>query len=271
MIHPLRIAAVSYLNTKPFLWGLEQTVGAEHLAIQTDIPSRCLGYFTRQEADAALVPVGSLLGLSEICVLDGYCIGATWHVDSVFIFAQQPITELEALYLDADSQTSNGLARVLCRHHWQRTSLQFLESTGNHTNEIQGRRGGVVIGDKAFPLVGQFAYTYDLANAWHAFTANAYPATGGWPFTFAVWVVQPSVPEALRTVLRQAFRHGLEHREAVAQLWANRFGRTPAQAYDYYTQSIDYTLDTAKKQSIDLYLTLLAELDGQPKPVLHWA
>jgi chorismate dehydratase len=267
---PLRIAAVSYLNTKPFLWGLEQTLGAEQLSIQTDVPSKCLGYFIRQEVDVALVPVGALLGLPEAHVLDGYCIGANRHVDSVFIFAQQPITELDALYLDPHSQTSNGLARVLCQHYWQRPTLRFVEAQGDHIAHIQGRQGGVVIGDKAFPLIGQFAYTYDLANAWHQFTGHEHPATGGWPFTFAVWVVQPSVSAATRRVLREAFQHGLAHREAVAQLWANRFGLTPAQAYAYYTQSIDYALDAAKKQSIDLYLTLLSELDGQHKPVLHW-
>jgi len=258
---PLRVVAVSYLNTKPFLYGLDHVLGSQELAVELLPPSDCARAFANGKADLALIPVGSLLDFDELAVLNDWCIGASGVVDSVFLFAQQPVGRLNTVLLDPHSRTSNGLTRVLLRHHFQQ-EVAFLPGTEGYFDSIRGTTGGVIIGDRAVAVLDHFAHRYDLATEWMRFC--------GMPFVFAVWVYRPgALSEQTLQQVAQGFAHGMAHLPHVAALWGPRFGRTTEQALHYYSHSIDYRLDAAKHRALRHYLGLLADLDGLALPILH--
>lgn len=253
----MRISLVSYINTRPFLDGLEQYFGPDEVSLSLLPPSACARSLHAGECDLALIPIGSIPDFSRLEILPRYCIGADGAVDSVFIFSQQPLEYLNTLVLDRHSRSSNGLARILLQHHWKRP-LHLVELQDAPFDHIQRFTGAVVIGDEAIRRRGQFVYAYDLAEAWKRFS--------GLPFPFAVWACRPGgLTRSQRTKFQQAVQWGVNQRASSAKKWAHDFEMSPEYAQQYLTQSIDYQFDRGKHKALTLYQKLLAGLD---EPVL---
>ena len=53
----IRISAVSYLNTIPFIYGLKQSELIDNIDLRLDYPSVCADKLINNEVDLALVPV----------------------------------------------------------------------------------------------------------------------------------------------------------------------------------------------------------------------
>ncbi|MBX3102224.1 MAG: menaquinone biosynthesis protein [Bacteroidetes bacterium] len=255
----MKLAAVSYLNTKPFLEGLHTHPIASELEILECVPSECARLFLDRACEVALVPAAALLQLPQAHLLDKWCIGAAGQVDSVYLFSQVPIPEVTHLVPDSHSLTSNLLARILMTHHWRKPVT--LLPHGNWAEDIRDTTAGVVIGDKAVQARHRYAYRYDLAEAWHSYT--------GLPFVFAVWVYWPNQVTAVqRTALEAAFTLGQQSRHAVAEKWAHHFGLSSLEALHYFEHSISYELDAAKQQALARYLQLGAQLERTTSPDL---
>ena len=62
----LRLSAVSYLNTKPFIYGLYRSDLANMIDLSLDIPSVCAQKLLSGEVDLALTPVAVIPDLSLI-------------------------------------------------------------------------------------------------------------------------------------------------------------------------------------------------------------
>ncbi len=258
----MKICAVSYLNTKPFLYGLEHQI--KDLEIILQIPSLCVEHFKNQNSDVALIPAGALLDFQEILLIDDFCIGANGKVDSVFLFSEQPIHNLKTIYLDNHSRTSNGLVKILANYYWkQALYFQNIPQNSDSFDFIKPSTGAVVIGDRAIKLKNHYAFIYDLAYEWKEWT--------GLPFVFAVWAIHPQNNYLnLIPVIKNAFAYGLSHIEEVATIWSNAFGVNKNEVLDYYQKNISYELDKTKKQALKLYLQYLANLEKNSIPNLNY-
>lgn len=248
----LTVALVEYINTRPFLDGLEAHFGADEMELLLLPPADCARALQNGQADLALMPVGALPNFDQVEILPDFCIGANGPVHSVFLFAQQPIETLDTVILDRHSRSSNGLARVLLHHYWQQ-SVHYLMPDQKHFDRIIGKTGGVVIGDQAIRIRDRYAYAYDLSEAWHQLT--------GLPFAFAVWVYRPEVMDRpLAKCLFHAMQEGVSQRASTADRWADYFRLDPAFARRYLTEYIDYRFTPAKHQALALYYRSLLKL-----------
>src|SRR5690606_20985819 len=79
----LKVTAVSYLNTKPFLYGLLSSPLMDHLEIDLAIPSECARKLKSGEAEIGLVPVAVLPELDNYKIISGFGIGCEGPVASV--------------------------------------------------------------------------------------------------------------------------------------------------------------------------------------------
>ena len=95
----LKISAVSYLNTIPFIHGLKQSELIHNIDLQLDYPSICADKLINGEVDLALVPVAIIPTLKEAHIISDYCIGADGAVDTVCLYSDVPITEIEIIGL----------------------------------------------------------------------------------------------------------------------------------------------------------------------------
>jgi Predicted periplasmic solute-binding protein len=142
------------------------------------------------------------------------------------------------------------LIQILCRRYWQ-IEPHFLPASDGYEQQIKGRTAGLVIGDRTIGMEGKFAYSYDLGEAWTAWT--------GLPFVFAAWVsAKPIQPEFLR-LFNQALRLGLDHLPELLKI-------LPAipnfDTEKYFRENISYQLDEAKWKALRYFLSLLTEEKG---------
>ena len=83
MKQPLKISAVSYLNTKPFLYGLFQSGMEDSIDLSLDIPSECARKLVAGEVDLGLIPVAVIPQLKTPHIISDYCIGTEGAVKTV--------------------------------------------------------------------------------------------------------------------------------------------------------------------------------------------
>ncbi len=234
------VAAVSYLNTIPFIYGIEHAVDLRADLLLSP-PSTCTRNFAEGRADVALVPSGSLPSLKDARIVTPFCLGASGSVRTVVLVSDAPLDGIRRIWLDSHSLTSVRLVRILAGELW---GIDPEWADLDDYAAVDDARPGdafLLIGDKVFGYEGRFARSWDLADEWRRLT--------GLPFVFAVWVARGDRPEN-EQALTEALRYGLDHiPEAIA-----RYGYTQPYALEYLTRNIDYKLDTFKRQALALFL-----------------
>jgi chorismate dehydratase len=240
----IKVGAVSYLNTMPLLYGIDQSLIRSQIDLSTDFPSAVAESLIQGTIDIGLVPVAIIPHLAYSEIITDYCIGADGPVASVCLFSQVPLEEITTVLLDYQSRTSVALAKVLLKNYWKK-SVVFKAATPGFEASISGSTAAVVIGDRALQLQSTAAYAYDLAKAWKAFT--------GLPFVFAAWVANKPIPANFVADFNEANRIGLLQIEKVVSLHADI-------DYDlkhYFTQNISYHFNKEKKAGLELFLSYL--------------
>ncbi|MFM2377125.1 MAG: hypothetical protein RLZZ165_2222, partial [Bacteroidota bacterium] len=87
----IRIALVSYFNTRPFMDGLRHGFREDELELKEVPPSECGRLLLEGGCDLALVPVGALVDFGDVRLMKDHCLGADGKVDSVFLFSHVPV------------------------------------------------------------------------------------------------------------------------------------------------------------------------------------
>ena len=245
----VKISIVSYSNTLPFLYGLQQSNIMNDIDLQLDIPSKCAEKLLTNQVDIGLVPVAILPELTEYYILTDYCIGANKKVNSVILVSDVPLEEIDTILLDYQSKSSINLVQVLAKEYWKIVP-QFKHATVGFENNINGKTAAVIIGDRTFNLSKPYQYIYDLAEEWYKFT--------GLPFAFACWVANKPISTEFVEKLNQALAFGVAHIQKSIEL-SNNNGITFDQLQHYLTNDISYELTNDKRKSIQLFLDYLAE------------
>ncbi|MDX1942329.1 MAG: MqnA/MqnD/SBP family protein, partial [Saprospiraceae bacterium] len=114
-----KLTAVSYLNTKPLLYGIFKNKIADQIELQLDMPSVCAQKLKDGRADIGLVPVAVIPELKTPHIISDYCIGTVGAVKTVCLYGERPIEEWNALYLDYQSRTSVELTKLLLKEYWK--------------------------------------------------------------------------------------------------------------------------------------------------------
>ncbi|HLP95886.1 MAG TPA: menaquinone biosynthesis protein [Saprospiraceae bacterium] len=246
----MRLTAVSYLNTKPFIYGLYRSDLAGIMDLSLDIPSVCAQKLLTGEADVALTPVAIIPQLPQAYLVSDYCIGATGAVKTVCLFSEVPLENIQQIYLDFHSRTSVALVQILCRDYWKVQPV-FIPATEGFEQRIGGSTAAVIIGDRAIGLEQKYPYIYDLGEAWVDWT--------GLPFVFAAWISTKPVSAELTARFNHALRFGLDHLPELLKIIPNN------PSFDiekYFRENISYELNDAKWQGLNKFLGYLAGENG---------
>ncbi len=250
----IKIAAVSYLNTKPFIDGLSSSALSDQIDLTLEIPSKCAERLISGEVDLSLIPVAELLKIKSANIISDYCIGANGPVHSVAIYAQRPIHELKRIFLDYQSRTSVALTKVLLKKHWQLTP-ELIQATPGYENQIGGDTGGLIIGDRAFEANQRFDYIYDLGDHWKQLTDM--------PFVFAAWVANKPLPFSFVQAFNIALKTGLENIKETIDHYQPKYKSISVK--EYFSNHISFHLDAQKKQALQQFLKYYESIDDQVK------
>ena len=235
---------MSYLNTKPLIYGLEKGLMSDTVQLKLDYPAHIAQQLLDDEIDVGLVPVALIPRLQQHFFVSDYGICCDGPVASVCVFSEVPINEIKEVLLDYQSRTSVRLARILMKEHWKIEPV-ITDTREDFRERIKGTMDGVVIGDRALEQRSRSPYIYDLGEAWKQFT--------GKPFVFAAWLSNKRLNGNFVDAFNIANNFGLTQLDEVIR-------QNPYPHFDlkeYYTSCIDYRLDTEKKSGLALYLDFL--------------
>ncbi|MFH1319122.1 MAG: menaquinone biosynthesis protein [Bacteroidota bacterium] len=250
----IKISAVIYINTKPFVYGIKNSGFLQNYRLELDIPSACADKLLAGKVDIGLIPVAIIPQLENPQILTNYCIGAVGAVRSVMLFSEVPLDQIKKIYLDHHSRTSVLLVQILAKKYWKINPL-WIEAGKGFENNIKGSDAGVVIGDRALEMHNKFRYSYDLAEEWYKFTSL--------PFVFACWVANKPLPDVFVEQFGKATGWGVRNMERVLEEINKQDILSPItiqQTKDYLNNSISYELDAQKRKGMELFWKYVREL-----------
>ena len=250
-MNKIKISAVSYLNSKPFIYGLQHSELLNEIDLSLDIPSDCAQKLITKKVDVGLIPVSAITQLNEHYIISDYCIGAQGKVASVMLYSAVPLNEIKNILLDYQSLTSVTLVKVLAKNFWK-IHPEWTSTAASFENLIGGTTAAVIIGDRTFDLENKYKYSYDLADEWQKFTQL--------PFVFACWVANKKLPDSFIKTFNMALKQGLDNRsELIRELKIRNQYSTDIDLY--LNNTISYNYDPAKKQALELFLNYSKKLD----------
>ena len=251
----IRLGAVSYLNTRPLVHGLERQ--SERFSLRFDVPARCAELLHAGAVDLGLIPSIEYPG-HDYRIVPGVSIASDGPVASVAIFSKVPTEHIRSIALDTSSRTSVALLRVLCAR-WFDIEPRLVSMPPDLERMIAACDAALVIGDNALfaehePLGLE---KVDLGEEWIGMT--------GLPFVYAFWAGRPGILGAADiAALQNARDSGLT---ATATIGREAFPASPdkaARADLYLRENVKYALGEPEISGLKRFYDLAAEVGVLP-------
>lgn len=252
---PVRLGAVSYLNTRPLVEGLGQR--ADLFTLRFDVPARCADLLHEGLVDLGLIPAIEY-PRGDYYIVPDVAIGANGHIASVAVFSRVPVEAIRSLALDESSRTSVALTKVLCQRRWKiaPTFTPADRTLGETLNRVDA---ALVIGDPALTvdLTDPRISKIDLGAEWQALT--------GLPFIFAVWAGRQGALRREHVRELQAARYRGERALAgIAAEFGAGDGVRSGRALVYLRDNLKYGLGQAERAGLSRFFELAAAQDLIP-------
>ncbi|HBJ35268.1 MAG TPA: hypothetical protein DDZ51_11040 [Planctomycetaceae bacterium] len=240
----LRIGAVSYLNTRPLIYGLRDRLHSIG-TLELNLPSRLAEDLSIGKLDVALIPSaeyfrGTARGYSIVSDAAIACRGPVW---SVRLLSRVPISQIKTLALDVGSRTSAALVQILLsRYGGVRPITLPLEM--EQVPENVDADAILMIGDRAMhPPAGVYHEIIDLGQWWQEVT--------GLPFVFAMWVARPGIELGdLASILADSREDGIRNIDSIARTEAGPNGLTVDDLKRYFTDNLHFYLGDQERQAL---------------------
>jgi len=280
---PLRISAISYLNTAPLMWDFEHGAAGSEFDISYTLPSACARALRAGTADIGIIPSAAYAEVPGLMVLPGVAIASRRPVRSILLVSRVPVDKIRTVALDTSSMTSVALTKILFQK-WLGGGRSFAPMAPDVERMLAVCDAALVIGDPALRVDRSRYCTLDLAEEWIRYT--------GQPFVFAFWAVrqealfeaafeaafeatseatsettqEAALAQDLTAVFQQSRDHGLEpdNLGRIACEWAPRLGIGKADVRSYLTENIYYQLDRACLEGLQLFYRYGTEIGALP-------
>ena len=248
----IRISAVRYANTYPFIHGLITSGFDRKVLMEIDHPADCASKLLSGKVDIGLIPVAILPLMKEYHLLSDYCLSANGNVRTVMLLSNCSFEDIRTIYLDYRSRSSVNLSKVLAVNSWKREFVWRETSEGFDFANIAGDEAVVLIGDQCYEFETRFTNRIDLAGEWKKFS--------GLPFVFACWAANRELdPEFLRE-FNDALGTGVSDIDSVVSIYGESGIIRGQELRKYLTENIDYSFNSEKQKGLNLFLELLGKL-----------
>jgi len=283
-MRPLRISAISYLNTAPLMWDFEHGNPGSEFDISYTLPSACARALQAGTADIGIIPSAAYAQVPGLMVLPGVAIASRGPVRSILLVSRVPVDQIRTVALDTSSMTSVALTKILFEK-WLGGGRTFTPMEPNVDEMLAAHDAALVIGDPALQVDRSRYLTLDLAEEWIRHT--------GKPFVFAFWAIrQQALSENSRdglcgdsrprlsasrsdalapvldlaTIFQQSRDRGLEPASLnyIVNEWSPRLHLSPSVIRTYLTENIHYYLDAACLEGLELFYRYAAEIGALP-------
>lgn len=257
----IKLGSVPFLNVKPLILPLEEGLVEHDFEVLYTPPSNLSTMLFEKRVDLGLIPIAELLKRGIYSIVPNISISSYGKVDSVILISRSEIEEIKTVAVDARSQSSAGLLRVILEIFYK-LSPNYIRREPND-RFLVGVDGGMLIGDiglklRYFPPKGY--RVFDLGEIWTSET--------GLPFVYAIYAVNGGVHlgKNLRA-LYIAKSIGLRDVERIAKIESEKLGLSEEICLRYLTERIKYNLGGKEIKGILAYggfLVGLGEIERIP-------
>ncbi len=240
----LRVGAVSYLNTKPLVYRLDEL--APNAVVSYDLPSRLADQLASGELDVALIPSVEFFQDPSYEIVSNACIGCRGPVLSVKLLTRIPFAEIRSLALDEGSRTSAALVRVLLQERFGISPELSPLPIGAGVEDTEAD-AVLLIGDRAIHTPeGGFVDEWDLGDQWCRWSEL--------PFVFAMWVARAGIDTTeLCAGLQQSRDAGVAHLEEIAATEAAAVGLSESECLSYLRDNLYFYLGKREQSGLELF------------------
>jgi len=248
----IRIGAVTYLNARPLVYGLEHD---DRFSIRYDVPSECARLLHAHETDVGLIPsIEYLRGPVPYVIVPGPAVTSRGAVASVAIYTRRDPKDIRTIAMDTSSRTSVALATVMLRRRFGVTA-EAVPMSPDLEAMLARADAALVIGDTALFIDHESigARKIDLGEEWTAMT--------GLPFVYACWTGWPGAvgPHDV-TLLQRARDAGTAQSDAVAAAYYPDDTPRQALARRYLRDNIRYVLGHDEIEGLKTFYRYAGEL-----------
>lgn len=244
----LRIGAVSYLNTKPLIAGLQTRLEGEG-ELTLDLPSRLAERLEAGQLDVALIPSVEYFRGTDYQIIPDAVIACRGPVWSVRLLSRVPVTQIQRLALDEGSRTSAAMVKILL-HEKCGLSPETVPFPIDAEPESVDADAILMIGDRAMhPARGVYREIWDLGDRWVRWTEL--------PFVFAMWVARADAfsdsdwsPQRLAQVLESCRDDGRDRFESIAAKEAAGHGLTNEDVHRYFAENLHFRMGPGEKSGL---------------------
>jgi chorismate dehydratase len=251
MSAPIRIGAVTYLNTKPLIHDLEELAPEAELVLE--VPSRLADLLNQGRLDVALIPVIEYFRGGSYSIVPDLAIASDGPVLSVTLFSRVPWAQIRRVALDEGSRTSAALTQILLRKR-HGVAPEVVPLPLEAPAEETDADAVLLIGDRAMrACLPGFAHAFDLGQEWHDWT--------GLPFVYAVWAVREGADLGpVAAALQEARRRGCASIGPIAHREAPRLGLDAGFCRRYLAHIIRFDLGPREQAGLRHFYRLACDL-----------
>ena len=253
----LRIGAVSYLNTKPLIHGLQERLG-DRGRLTLDLPSRLADGLRTGHLDVALIPSVEYFRGDRYEIISDAAIACRGPVWSVRLLSRVPVPQVKRLALDEGSRTSAAMVRVLLyeMHGLRPETVSLAIDTEPEDVDADAI---MLIGDRAMhPARGTYREIWDLGDRWCRWTE----LPGIWDNG-----AHPELDRvSLETMLASSRDTGHEHLEEIAAEEAATHGLTKEDLHRYFAENLHFRLGPGERLGLEAFRSRAADLGLVPDP-----
>lgn len=244
---PIKVCAVSYLNTSPLVWGMLHGDQRGAFDLEFRIPSECAQEVAMGAADIGIIP-SIELNRHDYGRVSGLGIASRGPVRSILLVSSKPFGEIQTLAGDTSSRTSIALARVILDRRYG-ASPHILSQEPNLGRMLAAADAALIIGDPALHIdPDRLAYhVLDLGAAWTEMTDL--------PMVFAIWAGRKqAITPQVEAVFHASYEFGRVHLDDIIRVEAAQRRLPPDLAMEYLTKHIVCELGAAEYRGLKLFL-----------------
>tara|TARA_Y100001936_G_scaffold37387_1_gene35536 strand:+ start:1229 stop:2020 length:792 start_codon:yes stop_codon:yes gene_type:complete len=242
------LGTVPFINCHP----LNYAIDSSSLKLLYSVPSNLLNLLKKEKVNLSLLPIADHIENSSIYSLENKCISSIGKVDSVILISNTELKNIENLYLDTRSKSSNLLTRIIFNEFLDLApNLKTFSPSKNI--KIENNSGYVVIGDLGLEITYASPIglkIYDLGEIWFNET--------NLPFTFASYNYIEKPNSILIKNLENSYNDGVKNiNHIVENIYENKLINLEKKIIEkYLSERIVYEFSKKHKEGIDLYMKL---------------
>lgn len=235
----IKIVAVEYLNTLPYIKAIESSeLLRGKIKLERSNPRHCADALINGSADLVLLPIGALSNFDNLYCQLKFGIACEGEVGTVGIFSDKLWNDIHIVKESASSRSSNLLLHTLNKYYWNH-QLKIVETNSNIDCDAS-----LIIGDDSFHAKKLYQHYYDLGLQWKFFSNR--------PFLFALWLSKRPLPSEILYELNTVFNFFTDAK----QLKILEENITDYPIENYLTRQIQFKIDFNHIESLDYFLKI---------------